>query len=206
MPYAVIHKNNKKIFDNTKDFFNYIYTIENGNKILKKNISFKKFKYKKEAIEWLNQNEIKKISKLDNKTLFFDSGTGRGITEARVTGPKGKSLIKYAKLKNIKINKYGNVEFPEKTNNYGELAALFIALTIALKYKYKKIAGDSKLAIKWWSNGIYKEQLPESTIKLIKKTQQLKQKFEIAGGTVYYVPGDYNPADLGFHKSFKKKK
>lgn len=48
----------------------------------------------------------------------------------------------------------------KKTNNYGELAAFFIALTIALKYKYKKIAGDSKLVIKWWSNGIYKEQLP----------------------------------------------
>lgn len=204
MIYAVVDKGLGRIFEDVREFMDFIHIRKNRKKILKPNIKFKKFDNKEKAKEWLNKVNGKNLSetkKLDDKTLYFDAGTGRGVTEARVTGKRGQSLIKYSGLKNIKINKHGNIEFPGKTNNYAELAAFYIALRIALKYDYKKIAGDSKLVLKWWTNGNYKkDNLSEDTIKLIEKTRELLKIFEGKQGHILFISGDINPADLGFHK------
>lgn len=208
MVYAVVDKGLGRIFEDVIEFMNFIYIRKNRRKVLKDNIKFKKLDNKELAKEWLkkfNGKNLTKVKKSNEKTLYFDAGTGRGVTESRVTGMKGQSLVKYAKLKNIKINKYGNVEFPGKTNNYGELASFYIALKIALKYDYKKIAGDSELVIKWWSVGNYKKnKLSEETVKLIEKTIELRKIFEKKGGVIHWISGDINPADLGFHKKTKK--
>lgn len=204
MYYAVVDKGLGRIFDNVVVFLNFIYNGNGKKRKLKKNIKFKKFDTKSLAKEWLNKvngKNLNKVKKVDENTIYFDAGTGRGITEARVTDKNKKSIIDYAGLTNIKINKFGNLELPGKTNNYGELAAFYIALKVAIKHKYKKIAGDSELIIKWWSNGNYKKnKLPEETVKLIEKTIELRKYFESNGGQVYFISGDYNPADLGFHK------
>lgn len=142
-----------------------------------------------------------KMEVIEKDSIYFDSGTGRGIgTEVRVTDYKGKSIVEKAKLRNIKINEFGNINFEDRTNNYGELAGIFIALKIALKNNIKKIAGDSELVIKWWSNGIYKETVSDETKRLIEKTHALRKEYESQGGNVYYIKGELNPADLGFHK------
>ena len=45
-----------------------------------------------------------------------------------------------------------------------------------------------------------KDSLPLETVELIKKVKQAREEFEKNGGIIEYVSGDYNPADLGFHK------
>lgn len=206
--YGVIYEGKEIIFKDVKKFQNFIYKDKN-KKILKDKISFRKFQTERNAKKWFRNNNGKvfnEIKHVKEDTIYFDAGVGRGIgTETRVTNFKGESIIHEANLTNLKINEYGNVCFGNVTNNYGELAGLYIALKIALNKNIKKIAGDSQLAIKWWSNGFYNEKnLNESTVKLIKATQTLRKKFEDNGGYIFYINGDYNPADLGFHKPKKK--
>ena len=87
------------------------------------------------------------------------------------------------------------------SNNYGELLACYHALKIADKDGVKKIFGDSKLVVNYWSRGFMnKDRLPLKTKKLIKSVTLLRKKFEENKGTVEYVSGDDNPADLGFHR------
>jgi ribonuclease H-related protein len=177
-----------------------------------KNAKFKKFKTKNEAEIWLKSGTIynkKKYSKVKNlvnknkleKGIYFDSGTGRkkGV-EVRVTNEKGKSLFEKFKMKTI--NKYGNYNLGfDVTNNYGELFGCLLALKFALKLNEKKIFGDSKLILDFWSLGFFKKDLPKKTIELIKKVKILRKEFEESGGVLNFVSGDINPADLGFHKS-----
>ena len=56
--------------------------------------------------------------------------------------------------------------------------------------------GDSKLVIYYWSKGQY-NNLPKDTVKLIEKVTENRKNF---GGNIRYINGDFNPADLGFHK------
>ena len=79
--------------------------------------------------------------------------------------------------------------------------ALKYAIQIAKKTKHKKIFGDSKLVIEYWSMGIAKaKDLPAKTVKLIFETTALRENFEEAGGKVLRISGGDNPADLGFHR------
>ena len=105
-------------------------------------------------------------------------------------------------MPNNKINAYGNYYLNEnRTNNFGELTGLYIALKYALKYGIKKICGDSKLIIDFWSRGNFNEdKLDKDTIDLIKKVHELRIKFENCDGEIYHISGDINPADIGFHK------
>jgi ribonuclease HI len=90
----------------------------------------------------------------------------------------------------------------EATNNYGELLALKYAIQIAKKTKHKKIFGDSKLVIEYWSMGIAKaKDLPTKTVKLIFEVSSLRESFEESGGKVLRISGADNPADLGFHRN-----
>lgn len=133
--------------------------------------------------------------------IYFDAGTGRGDgTEVSVTDAAGNDLLSKV-LPKAKINKHGkhNVEIVGGTNNYGELLGCKFALQIALKDGVKKVFGDSRLVIDYWSKGHIKKELPAATRKLAMEVADLREQFEKEGGKIKHISGDHNPADLGFH-------
>lgn len=167
------------------------------------NARYKKFKLKKEAQSWLDSGALyeEKTFELDKSGIYFDSGTGRNKTvEIKVTDYRGNSLLLFI-LEPNKISEYGTYFLSEgRTNNYGELTACYASLKYALEYDIKNIYGDSDLVISYWSLGRYNDDLDDDTINLIKKVVDLRSKFEKKGGKISRISGDYNPADLGFHK------
>ena len=57
------------------------------------------------------------------------------------------------------------------------------------------------LVINYWSKGyIKKDNVAEDTYNLAMKVKTEREKFEKRGGQVSHISGDFNPADLGFHK------
>ena len=75
------------------------------------------------------------------------------------------------------------------------------ALQIAAKEGIKKIFGDSKLVLSYWSKGRVKDNtLSDNAYDLIDEVAGLRKEFEADGGIVNYISGDDNPADLGFHR------
>lgn len=201
----------------------YAYFLENENTygiveswdecknlVQGKKARYKSFPTKIEAENWLNSGanyekkaEIKKeVQKKLPVGIYFDAGTGRGIgVETRITDVNGTPLSYFNSYGYI-ANEFGNIHLgKEKTNNYGELLGLLLALDIASKGNYKTVYGDSNLVIYFWSKGIFKrDKLPLETVELILKVIEARKKFELSGGSVEYISGDYNPADLGFHK------
>lgn len=163
---------------------------------------FKSFTSKKDAEEWLKAGADYRLRKEMEPGVYFDAGTGRGQgVEASVVDEKGNNLLPEI-LPKKKLNKFGKY-FLEKglTNNYGELLACKFALEIALKKKIKKIFGDSRLVINYWSKGFVKEEnVSEETLELIDSVSALREEFEEKRGTMIYLPGKDNPADLGFHR------
>ena len=175
----------------------------------RKALRYKSFKTLQEAQDWLdNGAKYDKPQIEPNEGVYFDSGTGRGrgITEVRVTDKDKNSLLKHLInprftqwLNNLgwKINEFDNIELDiHKSNNYGELLGLYLALEIARKLGYTDVYGDSKLVIYYWSKGQY-NNLPKETVKLIEKVTENRKNF---GGNIRYINGDFNPADLGFHR------
>ena len=173
---------------------------------------YKKFKTLIEANLWIDSGAIYDKSKVKKKNIlginfeleegiYFDAGTGRGDgVEVKVTDESEKSLL-HQVLKPDKITKFDTYFLGKAfTNNFGELSDLFFALNIAMKNDVKLIFGDSKLVLDYWSNGIYKKDLPIHTIDLIKKIMPLRKEYESDGGKLEFISGDLNPADLGFHK------
>lgn len=199
-------------------YYAYILTQNNEQSIVndweecKKIISSKKARYKKfdtedEAKKWLNSGALYKKKQIDKSSLiksavYFDAGTGRGNgVEVKVSDYHSNSLL-YFIMKSDNINEFGNYYVSQnRTNNFGELTGLFIALKYSLKYNVKDICGDSELVIKYWANLKYnKENLDDDTISLIHKVHDLYLKFKNNGGKLHKISGDINPADLGFHK------
>jgi ribonuclease HI len=135
--------------------------------------------------------------------IYFDAGTGRGNgVEISVTDERGTDLLGYVLAKKL-INRHGKhkVRGRAVTNNYGELLACKYALQLALKRGAKKIFGDSRLVVDFWSLGIVKrKELPERTVRLADEVVKLRREFEVNGGVVIHISGDDNPADLGFHR------
>lgn len=175
----------------------------------RKALRYKSFKTLQEAQDWLDGGAKYEKSNIElNEGVYFDSGTGRGrgITEVRVTDKDRNSLLKHLITPRFtqwldslgwKINGFDNIELDvHKSNNYGELLGLYLALEIARKLGYMDVYGDSKLVIYYWSKGQY-NNLPKETVKLIEKVTENRKNF---GGNIRYINGDFNPADLGFHK------
>jgi ribonuclease HI len=171
---------------------------------------YRGFATKHEAEEWLGQGaryEVKLRPKLQ-PGIYFDAGTGRGEgVEISVTDEHGKNLLHRA-IPKTKLNRFGKHAVRvtsmhsahDATNNYGELLALHYAIEIARKTGIKKIFGDSKLVIEYWSQWKMKrKELPEETIVLAEEVSAARERFEAAGGEVARISGDHNPADLGFH-------
>lgn len=172
---------------------------------------FRAFIKKQDAEEWLRggavyEERAKKLRDhgLLEKGIYFDAGTGRGLgfVEANVTDERGESMLS-AILKPKEITKFGTYIIADRdaTNNFGELTAMKFALKIAAKKNIKKIFGDSKLVIEYWSKGIAKKSgLKDEAYKLIEQVKKARRKFEDGGGEASHISGDRNPADLGFHK------
>jgi ribonuclease HI len=135
--------------------------------------------------------------------IYFDAGTGRGNgVEINVTDERGKSLL-HKTLAAKLVSKFGTHRVADRTatNNYGELLAMKHALMIAQKIDAKKIFGDSKLVIEYWSQWRMKRNtLPEETVDLAGEVAELRENFESRGGEVVRIGGGQNPADLGFHR------
>ncbi|WP_300360966.1 viroplasmin family protein [Fusobacterium sp.] len=175
------------------------------NKIEQFKCRYKSFKTYEEAYEWCSSGAqyITKKSIQNNLPdgIYFDAGTGRGIgVESKVSYKDGISILpKY--FPNENINEFGNLSLgSSKTNNFGELKALDMALDIALKNNILEIFGDSSLIINYWSKGHIKSDIDPETIELAKIVSKKRELFEKLGGTISHISGDYNPADLGFHK------
>jgi len=168
----------------------------------KPNARYKGFKIKKEAEEWLKIGADYSFKKKVKSGIYFDAGTGRGQgVEVSVTDENGKNLLSEVMPKK-NLNKFGkHVLAGDLTNNYGELMGYKFALEIALKKKIKKVFGDSKLVINYWSRGfVKKESFSRELLELIDEVIALKNKFEKKGGILIYISGENNPADLGFHR------
>jgi ribonuclease HI len=164
------------------------------------------FGHPRDAEAWLKagaayEAKSRSYAKLE-KGIYFDAGTGRGDgVEVSVTDEAGRDLLGNI-LKKSEINKFGKHLVLERdaTNNYGELLALKYALMIAEKLKVKKIFGDSKLVIEYWSQWRMKRsELPLVTVELARSVAAMREGFEKNGGRVERISGDVNPADLGFH-------
>lgn len=207
----------------------YAYRLANGNKgicsswaecekiVSGRDARFKGFPSLDDAEDWLSggaQYEIRERKpRKERKELvpgiYFDAGTGRGNgVEISVTDLSGENLL-HKVMPKAKINEFGKHHLGKSfTNNYGELMACEQALKLAIKNLTKKIHpeqsrrifGDSKLVIEYWSRGyIKRSELPAATVKLADKVAKLRKEFEALGGEVGRVSGDDNPADLGFH-------
>lgn len=169
---------------------------------------FKAFESRAEAEAWLAAGaryEAKPslaLRKLE-PGIYFDAGTGRGEgVEISVTDEHGKNLLHKAVSKQ-ELNQFGKhlIADESATNNYGELLALRYALEIARKMRVKKIFGDSRLVIDYWSKWrIKRKELPEETVELANEVAEAREKFEAGGGTIERISGGRNPADLGFHR------
>jgi ribonuclease HI len=175
-------------------------------KIVKgKDARYRSFKTRGEAERWLDAGaEYEKRLPAQLETgIYFDAGTGRGNgVEISVTDERGTDLLGYVLAKKL-INRHGKhkVRGRAVTNNYGELLACKYALQLALKRGAKKIFGDSRLVVDFWSLGIVKrKELPERTVRLADEVVKLRREFEMNDGAVIHISGDDNPADLGFHK------
>lgn len=135
--------------------------------------------------------------------IYFDAGTGRGDgVEISVTDEAGRNLLP-AVFKKNDLNRFGKyrVAHDDATNNYGELLALRSALAVAKKRNEKKIFGDSKLVIEYWSRGKAKRRgLVPATVDLIDEVTAMRRSFEDSGGSIMRISGGDNPADLGFHR------
>jgi len=167
-----------------------------------KGARYKGFASLDEAKAWLAGGVKYGRNKALEPGIYFDAGTGRGDgVEVSVTDEKGNSLLDRILPVN-QINRYGKHTLRgDVTNNFGELLACSFALQIALKTRVKKIFGDSKLILDYWSQGYIKsrEAAPE-TVQLARSVVKLRKEFEDKGSKLEYVSGEDNPADLGFHK------
>lgn len=166
---------------------------------------FKGFRDKTEATAWLERGanySLKSRSKI-SPGIYFDAGTGRGSgVEISVTDHKGDNLL-HKVLPKRQINIHGKhlISGRSVTNNYGELLALSYALKIAKKGGVKKVFGDSRLIVDFWSRWRIKHNnLPKETIELATKVSKLRHEFEKVGGSVRHISGNDNPADPGFHR------
>ena len=166
---------------------------------------YRGFPSEQDARAWLTAGaryEVRSRKDLE-PGIYFDAGTGRGDgVEISVTDETGKNLLPEA-LPRRAMNIFGKhrIDHRGATNNYGELLALSYALAIAEKRKERRIFGDSKLIISYWSRGHAKRnELPPETLRLIDDVTLRRADFEARGGTIGRISGDDNPADLGFHR------
>jgi len=112
-----------------------------------------------------------------------------------VSTPKGKYKVIISKFNDV----------ASQQNNGAELLSMVAGLRIAVNVlKCKFLYSDSSLMVDYWSdNKISKKTLDKMDpikLKYIKECYTLRKRFELCGGKVLKIPGNKNPADLGYHK------
>ena len=153
--------------------------------------------------------------------VIREQGVEKG-QKSGLTNSKGQNILSNRFLDSLKdkvsnlnfmpsdllvLNRFGNVNVGERTNNFGELLGLFLALSLVEHHGIRdaRIYIDSTLVLDHWSRGNIKTKDPSTKI-LGKATTKLRKKLERRQGlTVSFISGDDNPSDLGFHKSKKPK-
>jgi ribonuclease HI len=167
----------------------------------KQGAKYKGFENENDARSWLEAGADYALKHVGREQgIYFDAGTGGGNgTEINVTDEEGNSYLKSIFAPG-ETNDKGHYLLPGKTNNFGELLACKYALDIALEKGIKKIFGDSKLVLDYWSKGYIKKDLPVDTVSLAGEVKKLRYAFEQSGGIMTHISGGRNPADLGFHK------
>lgn len=180
--YAYFVNGKKGITDNWPDCQKLVSGINSAK--------YKSFESLEAAQMWLDAGASYSLKNMAVAPgIYFDSGTGAGNgVEINVTDRMGKSFVRKFLDKGV-------------TNNFGELTALKYALEIAEKENVKKIYGDSKLVIEYWSKGYIKKEVGEETVKLANEVKLLRKQFENSGGCIIHISGGSNPADLGFHRN-----
>jgi len=168
---------------------------------------YKGFESRESAEAWLEEGADYSLKNIAvEEGIYFDSGTGAGNgVEINVADRKGNGLL-YKVLPEKELNEDGHYwAGPGTTNNFGELLACKYALQLALKEGVKKVFGDSKLVIEFWSKGHIKYEVGEETVDLAREVKKLRDEFERPkdgnpGGQITLISGGSNPADLGYHK------
>lgn len=140
---------------------------------------------------------------LPRDAIYFDSGTGRGQgIEVNVTTWDRKPVA-HLLVSGERITPYGTIQLSKgRTNNYGELLACLLAIRAARRLGFKKVGGDSRLVLDYWSKGHVKRPLTRADpdlARLVEMTKAERAAFEAEGGVLHHVRGSLNPADLGFH-------
>ena len=144
------------------------------------------------------------LGELPADAIFSDAGTGggRGV-EINVTDRDGIPLL-FTCLSEKHLTPDGYcILNPGRTNNYGELLALLLAMRIAKKRGSKVVYSDSELVLNHWSKGhvtTKKRQSDPDLYALAQKTAQERRAYELSGGILLKVSGGINPADLGHHR------
>ena len=93
-------------------------------------------------------------------------------------------------------------KFPgvKQQNNGAELIAAIVGIRIAKRYHKREVYSDSQLIVSYWSKKVdpkKRSQLGEEKYQLI---LQLIDELKNSNVTLVKVPGDSNPADLGYHR------
>jgi len=118
------------------------------------------------------------------------------MTLKDVNLPVAKCTVIVANFTDVKKNQ----------NNGAELLALIAGLRIAQHMpSVTKVATDSETVWKWWSVGHIGEKskghMDAKKMGYIQECATLRKAFEQQKGKfVVQIPGNNNPADLGFHK------
>ncbi len=177
---------------------------------------YRGFSTRKEALAWLaagapyEDKEAVKAEALRQypaDAVFFDAGTGAGRgVELRVTNREGDPIVHLAgdPPEGTTLTKEGNLLLGKsRTNNYGELLACRLALAAADAQGAKRVYGDSRLVLGYWSKGYVsqgKRDDDPDLAELAKDTARARKAFERRGGRLGHIPGGLNPADLGYHR------
>ncbi len=160
---------------------------------------FMGFKSEEQAKEWLVEHVQNLSLETPGEGIYFDAGTGRGKgVEVKVTDHDGNSQLPLL-FSEKDITPEGTLLLEGKTNNFGELKGLALALEAANLRGMLHVYGDSRLVVDYWSKGQIRID-EKDTMELAKVVAEKRKRFENRGGSVGYVSGDVNPADLGFHQ------
>lgn len=116
-----------------------------------------------------------------------------------VNDMKIKEVLLPIGRRHIAIANFNDVSIQQ--NNGAELIAAVIGLRLAIYFNsiginVENVCSDSQLIADYWSNKISKTATDINKIKYIKELIKLKKEFT---GRLVKIPGDKNPADLGFH-------